>query len=733
MSVPASVTGLAMPATATTFPAAVPRPAPPQGSLNFPSPSTQSIRGTADNTATLSTFVTNTNAGKHYTASPVTLSGGTFSSGNYYFSGPVNVSGNVTIDGGVNIYVVNGDFTVRSGSTLTFAANNGGNNGATIYLGTGNFDASQGTVNFTGDTAGNSGYAIRGAETRFGVASFGGGRYAFEGGGVVLGSNNQTTSLGAADYYVATGGVTVAAGGAAAFATTVANSATSKTTTLKLGGGAFTGAGTVTFNSGNVAGVSYAFSGASSYAFNGSTTFGAASGDLKGYGLYDGAVTLAPSGGATASLDIVNFYVDTGNLSINGPTTFAATTSANPTTITLASGDFSNNATGNLTFTGGGTSQYNFCFGSISNAGACGSSNGHGISLSGPVTFNSATYFVLNGSSSALGLALNNGANASFASGIYSLQKGNVTINAGATAALTAGTFCTPSGGASAGSCFYLADGGTVNSGTMNLGAGNFYFQNGADTSSSSGFASGGTLNVAGGAGSNYHFYNGPAYGTDQQQACSGGGGGNATYGALSILEASTTNLGPANYYAVNGALCMNQTAGTAAALSCANCSVGGAGLTFILTGSSPANVSTLQVRGDIATSNFNAPNGTPDGAACAFSTPGCYKGVLFLQDPMRDGNGDPQTPVGTISGQSCANHSNCSWLEGGDNMALTGAVYVPQSIVSFKANYAYDTTGCLVIIAQGIIFTGNSTLTATGCTSAGVATLTSNSVTLTQ
>jgi hypothetical protein len=37
------------------------------------------------------------------------------------------------------------------------------------------------------------------------------------------------------------------------------------------------------------------------------------------------------------------------------------------------------------------------------------------------------------------------------------------------------------------------------------------------------------------------------------------------------------------------------------------------------------------------------------------------------------------------------------------------------------------------VIIAQGIIFTGNSTLSATGCTSAGVATLTSNSVTLTQ
>jgi hypothetical protein len=324
------------------------------------------------------------------------------------------------------------------------------------------------------------------------------------------------------------------------------------------------------------------------------------------------------------------------------------------------------------------------------------------------------------------------------------------------------GTSFTNSGtmtlGTTASSNFYIKNSGGAFSNaagaTLNFGAGTYYIQDGTSASgqNSGGFANLGTLNFMGGSGSTYSFINGPSFGTGTET----GKCNNSTtiFGALSIMSASHANFGPANYYLLGGDLCINQDKGTPAPiLTCGGvsggpaCAPGGSGITFILTGSSstgngtyPGNVSTLQIPSAITTS-LNAPVGTPDGAACSFTTIGCYAGILFLQDPDYDTlnltcgqlASEPcaQTSPGTFSGGSCSNHSNCSFLDGGDAMALTGSVFVPQSIIDFNSNNSANT--CLVIIAEAIIFSGNSFLTALNCSVDNVKLLRSGAVAMLQ
>src|SRR6185503_9458562 len=96
------------------------------------------------------------------------------------------------------------------------------------------------------------------------------------------------------------------------------------------------------------------------------------------------AVTIAPAVGRTATFNTLNFYVDQGDLSFQGPTTFSATSSTTPTTITARTGNITNTAASTLSLTGGGTSQYQFCNGNITNGNVCGNSNGKGVVLNGP-------------------------------------------------------------------------------------------------------------------------------------------------------------------------------------------------------------------------------------------------------------------------------------------------------------------------------------------------------------
>jgi Flp pilus assembly protein TadG len=793
-------TGASGPSNITTFPTlAAAQAAPANTKSDLPASQAQPGIG-CDSVTTIVTDVSNSFC---FTHAGVTLNltqtgnKSQFKAGKaYYFTGPVTLSSNATVKTGVDIYIANGSFTINAGNTLTFDNNtgkkNGNNAGQSIYVNNGSFDNSAGTLAFTGDTAGSSAYAVRvggGGTTKLGAATFGGGTYSFYGGGVTAGAGSGTTMFGAADYYIDAGGFTVNSGGTARFSVAGATSATSKITDFIINGGNLTNNGTLTFNNSGTFGVAYALQvpGAGNYALSaGSATFGAGT----KFGLYGGGLTI--SSGANAGFNAgVNFYL-AGSLTANGCAAFQGGTS----TININAGSLTGGSTGSLNFNPNttacgvayttATSQYNI------NTGG----SGNGVTLGGPAAFNAGTYFFMNSSNAGTGVAVSAGS-PTFAGGIYSVQNGGFSVASGATASFAAGTPCAPTvGSPPAGSCVYLANGAFSNAGTMrfatgnyylydpngsgtsftntgtmtlgtsgsnnfyiknaggafsnaagatmNFGVGNYYIQDGtsANGNNAGGFASSGILNFRGGSGSTYYFINGPSFGTGNSTGtCSNS---TSIFGALSMMGGSTTNLGPANYYLLNGDLCINQDKGTAPTLTCGNvsggsaCAAGGAGVTFILTGSSASNISTLQVPSDIATS-LNAPGGTPDGVACAFTTAGCYAGVLFLQDPDRNppgppppqGSGTALTPAGTFSGGSCSNHSNCSLLDGGDAMALTGAVYIPQSIVDFKSNNSANT--CLVIIAEAIIFSGNSFLTANGCSQDNVKTLRSTAVALTQ
>ncbi len=726
------------------------------------------------------------NSGPYYFYNSVTITGSCqLGSGVdiYVASGSLTVSGgSLTVaknggksggsKAGSNIWVNSGSFDA-SGGTVTF------NN------------ASPG-----GDTTNLSAYAIQASTgIKFGNATFNSGLYSFYGSGVTVGgpASATRTALGPADYYVDTGGFTVASNLFAGFTANVTNPVTGNATNLTINGGNLTSNGTLTFNNSGVAGVSYSLQvpNGSSYGISGgSATFGGNSTANTNYGLYGGGLAIA---GANVGFNAgVNFYLDAGSLAVNanGCAAFQAGTS----TINVNAGSLTSASTGSMYFNPnssvcgvsytGGATQY-----TIKTGGA------NGVTLGGPATFNSSafagTYYFMSGTGGT-GLAVNAGTS-TFAGGIYSVQNGNFSVASGATASFAqASAPCAPTGGSPpAGSCLYVKNGGFSNAGTatfatgnyylydpngsgttftnsgtltlgttassnfyinntggafsntgtINFGAGNYHLSDGNGGNSGNdigGFSSAGTLNFRGSsfdgnglATSNYYFYNGPAFGTGNSQSCSNGAGsGNPVYGALSIQAGSTGNFGPGDYYAVNGALCINQTSGIAPTLTCGGvgggpaCAIGGDGVTFILTGSNADNISTLQVPGPI-TSSLSAP-----GTLCSFTTPGCYQGLLFFQDADRV-SGTAQTPAGTIAGHGCANHSNCSFLDGGDNMGMTGAIYVPQSVIDFKSNNSANT--CLVIIAEAILFSGNSTLTANNCAQDNVKTLLSTSVSLTQ
>lgn len=826
LSVPASVTGFAamptLPSAATTF-TNVATTAPTSDNTSYPTaPPTQSQPGSG----CFNNSSINSIPHSCYTFSGITITGGTFNSGAYYFTGPVTITGGVTVKGGVDIYVANGDLTVASGGSLTFNANAGKPNGSkaddTVNVPTGNFNASAGTVIFTGDTGAASAYALQvgaGKTASFGAASVGGGQYAFYGGGVTLGASNQTTTLGAADYEFVTGGLSVASGGTARFSVAGGTSASSKTTLVTLGnGGSFSNAGTATFNNAGTSGVLYYLNAPGGYTLSSgsSTTFGG----NTGVGLYGGALT--ENSGANVAIDTgENFYLDSGALALNGCAAVGGTrsgTTAGTSKIIVNGGNLTSASSGSLTFAptsdcggtalSGADSTYD-----IQTTGS------NGVSLSGPATFNAATYYFLNSSNSGTGLTLS-GAD-TLAAGIYSIQNGNFSVASGATALFAAGTPCAPTagyvGGATpaSGTCINVANGNISNAGTASFATGNYYLYapNGSNTSISNtgaltlgtsgsnnfyinnpggafvnaggatinfgegqywiwdgtggnghnnpgGFASSGALNFTGGCTgggtgcSNYYFFNAPSFGSGNNSgACSGS---STVYGALSIMAGtgaatSTANFGPGDYYVVNGDLCLDQTSanggGTAPVLNCTNCAPGGAGVTFILTGSGsdyPSSVSTFQIPGDITTNansgnGLNAPKGYPDGTTTStcgrlsHADSGCYAGILFLQDPDYSGGpGTAQTPdVANFNGNSCPNHSNCSYLQGGDNMAFTGAAYMPESVLSFSGNSQSST--CLTLIAESIIFTGNSSLDSTSCAADGVATVTSASIVLTQ
>ena len=119
-------------------------------------------------------------------------------------------------------------------------------------------------------------------------------------------------------------------------------------------------------------------------------------------------------------------------------------------------------------------------------------------------------------------------------------------------------------------------------------------------------------------------------------------------------------------------------------------------GVTIILTSSgSAADIGNV----DIA-AGANVTLRAPSGATAE------YRGLLFYQDR--------RAPLGA---------TNSNKFNGGANMNLHGAVYVPQQGVQFSGNNSATT--CTQIVARTVTFIGNSMISNTGCQAAGVAPVT--------
>jgi hypothetical protein len=113
------------------------------------------------------------------------------------------------------------------------------------------------------------------------------------------------------------------------------------------------------------------------------------------------------------------------------------------------------------------------------------------------------------------------------------------------------------------------------------------------------------------------------------------------------------------------------------------------------------------------ATVTLSAPT-TSNPSGCTASSPPCIpSGILFYQDPA-------------VADTSCVKNNiqtstNCNTLTANSSGALTGVIYTPKTVAMFQGNNS--TSGCLVVIALAIIYSGDSTISASqsACSSAGV------------
>jgi len=106
------------------------------------------------------------------------------------------------------------------------------------------------------------------------------------------------------------------------------------------------------------------------------------------------------------------------------------------------------------------------------------------------------------------------------------------------------------------------------------------------------------------------------------------------------------------------------------------NTDVTGSGVSFTLTGDSPSEV------GSVHLNNNTQMDLSPP-------TSGAMEGLLFFQDPM-------------------ASNPDDSVFNGGVNLDLDGAIYMPNSHVEFSGG-AGNPDNCLQIVARTVTFTGNS------------------------
>jgi len=162
-------------------------------------------------------------------------------------------------------------------------------------------------------------------------------------------------------------------------------------------------------------------------------------------------------------------------------------------------------------------------------------------------------------------------------------------------------------------------------------------------------------------------------------------------------VDHETVNLSPGTYWITDGDLNL----GANGVLECTACDPStGVGITIIFTIKATTTVGTFTMAANTnvgnppAAPNFNAPNS------------GTFKGLLFIQDS----NG---LPAGTTW--------DSGTFQGGPNTVLNGLVYAPKTTVTFNGNPAAGGAGCLILVADQVVLSGNSQLNSTGCAAAGV------------
>jgi Flp pilus assembly protein TadG len=173
-------------------------------------------------------------------------------------------------------------------------------------------------------------------------------------------------------------------------------------------------------------------------------------------------------------------------------------------------------------------------------------------------------------------------------------------------------------------------------------------------------------------------------------------------YCPMSITGNATLN--PGIYY-------IDDTSG-GNAFSVTNGTVTGSGVTIISSAPSGTTKAGLFNISANAIVTLSAPT-TSTPAGCTANSPACIpSGILFYQDP-------------SVADTSCVKNnistSSCNTLTANSNGALTGVIYTPKTVVQFQGND--NNSGCLVVIALAIVYSGTSTINASqaACSAAGV------------
>jgi hypothetical protein len=155
--------------------------------------------------------------------------------------------------------------------------------------------------------------------------------------------------------------------------------------------------------------------------------------------------------------------------------------------------------------------------------------------------------------------------------------------------------------------------------------------------------------------------------------------GVNLTFGSQSIVTMSA-----GTYY-------IDSLGGTTKFDVRAGAQLSGSGVSIVLMDSvTPTSPATIEING---------------GAQVTLSaaTSGNFNGILIYQD------------------RSATNTSNINLLNGGADMSLTGAIYIPNQKVKYNGDNSSTVNGCVILVANTIEFTGNSTISNAGCDESGV------------